>query len=82
MKILVCRDSGGAYAFYMACCKLVLSPSLGTWACGCYGKDCMIYVFFPKQFKKYTGLKRHLKPGTKKLMTWTLPLARQPKKRG
>ena len=42
-----------------------------------YGDGEILRDLCPKMFKRYTGLKRHLKPGTKKLVEWTPPLGDQ-----
>jgi len=89
MKIWVCRDGTGSagkrwYILIGEDCKPKREVGAGGnsfWCCRCKGRTHSIDIHADDGFKKKYGLKRHLKPGAKKLMTWTLPLARQPKEK-
>jgi len=84
MKIWVCRHEHKWGSSYYRLMEEACKPRRnfnGAWYCGCGDPTTShdIDGFCTTVFKQLTGLKRHLKPGTKKLMTWTLPLARQGK---
>lgn len=86
MKVWVCRDKfktfnfGHVYRVFVGTCRPYLNCFSQKWECRCgerhihdIGLDHHGYC--PSMFKKMTGLGRHLRPGTKKLMEWTPPLA-------
>jgi len=82
MKVWVCRDVArfalmGAYMLYSEKCEPRLVGGR-IWSC-CRGdhRHEIGGPFCARLFKKWTGLEKHLKPGTKRLMDWTMPLEKQ-----
>jgi hypothetical protein len=74
MKVWVCRDVGGSYAIYRVENNPILKD--GYWFCNSRSKSILLDWDRPaNKFKALTGIKKHLKPGTKRLMEWRLPLA-------
>ena len=75
MKIWVCRSSQGVYTLVDGRCEEVEAGVFRS-HCSCENVNHEINdIFCASEFKKYAGLKHHLRRGTKKLMTWRLPLA-------
>jgi len=80
MKMWVCREVffNAQYVLFTEDC----TPQLVNgdhWECHCSGcegeHDILEAGLCPNGTKLYGGLRRHLPQGTKRLMTWTPPLA-------
>jgi len=79
MKVWVCRDTDGTYALFTDKCNPNLRATIDSnmrnkFFCDCGNDHRLIEDLCPKSFKRFTGLKRHLKIETKKLMNWKKPL--------
>lgn len=75
MKVNICRNMGGSYEIYTEKAKgLHLCSDRDYWDAT---TGSILNYLCSRDFKKYTGLKKHLKPGTKQLMEWTPPLSGQ-----
>ena len=72
--VWVCRDSLlGNYCMFDQACNPKKDMN-GSWDCCKCDQNHYIGAFCGDLFKQYTGLKRHMRKGTRKKVRWIYPL--------